>query len=100
MPTGLIANLYGPVEGHRHDAGLLNDSGLLTNLQQVAFSPAGDFLCLYGDPAYPLRPQILGPFREVVLTADMQAFNKAMSEVRISVEWLFGDIANYFKFVD
>ena len=100
VPNGLIANLYGPVEGRRHDAGLLNDSGLLNTLQQVAFSPAGDVLCLYGDPAYPLRPQILGPFREVVLTADMQAFNKAMSEVRISVEWLFGDIANYFKFVD
>ena len=23
-----------------------------------------------------------------------------MSSVRISVEWLFGDIVNYFKFVD
>ena len=23
-----------------------------------------------------------------------------MSRLRISVEWLFGDIANYFKFID
>jgi len=23
-----------------------------------------------------------------------------MSEVMVSVEWLFGDIANYFKFLD
>jgi hypothetical protein len=23
-----------------------------------------------------------------------------MSEVRVSVEWLFGDISNYFKFID
>ena len=23
-----------------------------------------------------------------------------MSEVRVSVEWLFGDILNYFKFLD
>ena len=30
----------------------------------------------------------------------MKMFNKAMSRLRISVEWLFGDIANYFKFVD
>lgn len=30
----------------------------------------------------------------------MMAFNKGMSEVRVSVEWLFGDIANYFKFMD
>ena len=30
----------------------------------------------------------------------MCAYNKSMSEVRVSVEWLFGDIANYFKFLD
>ena len=30
----------------------------------------------------------------------MQQFNKSMSEVRISVEWLFNDIVNYFKFMD
>ena len=30
----------------------------------------------------------------------MKEFNKAMSSVLISVEWLFGDIVNYFKFVD
>ena len=29
----------------------------------------------------------------------MQAYNKAMSNVRSSVEWLFGDIINYFKFM-
>ena len=23
-----------------------------------------------------------------------------MSEVRVAVEWLFGDIVNYFKFID
>ena len=30
----------------------------------------------------------------------MQAYNKAMSNARSSVEWLFGDIINYFKFMD
>ena len=30
----------------------------------------------------------------------MIQFNSAMSPLRASVEWLFGDIANYFKFVD
>ena len=30
----------------------------------------------------------------------MQQFNKSISKVRISVEWLFNDIINYFKFVD
>ena len=30
----------------------------------------------------------------------MKAYNTAMSAVRSSVEWLFGDIINYFKFLD
>lgn len=103
IPNGLIANLYGPVEGCRHDAGMLKDSGLLEILERQALNPRGDILCIYGDPAYPLRPQLMAPYRlgEVpVLTQDMQAFNEAMSSVRVSVEWLFGDVSNYFKFID
>ena len=30
----------------------------------------------------------------------MMNYNKAMSEVRVTVEWLFGIIKNYFKFID
>ena len=30
----------------------------------------------------------------------MKSYNTAMSTVRSSVEWLFGDIINYFKFLD
>ena len=30
----------------------------------------------------------------------MKAYNASMSAVRSSVEWLFGDIINYFKSLD
>lgn len=30
----------------------------------------------------------------------MALYNRAMSEVRIAVEMLFGNILNYFKFID
>ena len=30
----------------------------------------------------------------------MEEFNASMSSVRTSVEWLFGDLMNYFKFLD
>ena len=30
----------------------------------------------------------------------MEDYNKAMREVLVSVEWLFGDIINSFKFLD
>ena len=40
------------------------------------------------------------PYRGVGITPQMEAFNNSMSSVRTSVEWLFGDIVNYFKFID
>ena len=86
--------------GRKHDSGLLADSGLQPVLEQHAVSPAGHPMCLYGDPAYPLRVHLQAPFRNVNLTPQMMAFNKCMSEVRVSVEWMFGDIANHFKFMD
>ena len=42
----------------------------------------------------------MAPFRGAALTAQMEAFNDSMSNVRTSVEWLFGDIVEYFKFMD
>ena len=69
-------------------------------LQQHAFSPNGIPLCVYGEPAYPLRVHVQTPFRNHPLTDEMIVYNKSMSSVRVSVEWLFGEIVKYFKFVD
>ena len=88
LPNGLIENLYGPVEGRRHDAGMLKDSGLLNDLSRAGFNTRGEVLCLYGDPAYPLRPNLMRPYCQgdvPVLTPEMEAFNTAMSSVRVSV---------------
>ena len=57
-------------------------------------------MCIYGDPAYPLRIHLQAPFRNRVLTPQMLAYNGSMSAVRTAVEWLFGDVINYFKFLD
>ncbi|CAB3977112.1 Hypothetical predicted protein [Paramuricea clavata] len=101
IPNGLIANLSGPWEGRMNDARILGESGLMQDLRQHAFAPDGTPLCLYGDPAYPLRVHLQQPFRNnAALTEDMRQYNKAMSSVRVSVEWLFGEITKYFKFVD
>ena len=59
-PNGMIANPFGPVESRRHDSGMLGDSGLLNELRQYARGPEGNTLCIYGDPAYPLRPRTNG----------------------------------------
>ena len=82
-PNGLIVNLFGPIEGCRHDSGMLRISGLMENLQDKMTRGDGNIYSLYGDPAYPLRPQLLCPFKGAHLTEEQKIFNKRMSAVRI-----------------
>ena len=99
-PNGLVANLYGPVEGKRHDSMMLAMSGLLPSLTQHAIDRNGNPLCIYGDPAYPHRPQLQTAFKGANVTPIQNQWNHAMNKTRTSVEWVFGDIINYFKFLD
>ena len=41
------------LEGRKHDAGMLRDSHVLDDLELHAYSPTGQVMCVYGDPAYP-----------------------------------------------
>ena len=91
--------MYGPIEGRRHDAFMLAVSGVCEKLQQLE-DVNGDVYVVYGDPAYGLNRNILAPFRGAALTEDEKRFNKAMSKVRVSVEWGFGKICQYFAFLD
>ena len=79
---------------------MLTDSGLLNDTGNFTFSPAGQPMCVYGDPAYPLRSHLQVPYRQGHPTQQMEDYNKAMSAVRVSLERLFGDIINSFKFLD
>ena len=99
-PNGLVANLFGPVEGKCHDSAMLARSGLHEKLQQLDILANGNPVCIYGDPAYPHRPQLQAPFKGAWLIPEQQKWNKAMSSVHVSVEWIFGDILNYFKYFD
>ena len=54
-------------------------------------------MCIYGDPAYPLRVHLQGRFRDAYLTPQKQLYNQSMNSVRTSVEWLFADVQNYFQ---
>lgn len=99
-PDGLIAHLYGPIEGRRHDSGILRESNLMHSLQNLPSRPAGGQYCLYGDPAYPLRPQLITPYQHEPLSAQERQFNCEMSSGRIIVEWGFAKVLQYFSFVD
>jgi hypothetical protein len=97
-PDGLIANLFGPMEGRRHDAALLAESELLNRIR--FHTTRNTPLCLYGDSAYPLSPYLMCPYKGAVLTQEQEAFNRGMSSGRECVEWMFGKIVQEFAFVD
>ena len=97
-PNGLIAHMFGPIEGRRHDAHMLRESGLLDKLRPLT-RPNGDPYVLYGDPAYGVSRNIISPFRGQLTASEME-FNKSMSAVRVSVEWNFGKVTQLFAFLD
>ena len=98
LPNGLIGHLTGPYEGRKHDSSMLRESGLLPQLRQNA-TFNGNPLCIYGDPAYPISVHLLSPVRNPNTQLEID-FNREMSKLRVEVEWLFGDLKNFFKFID
>ena len=56
------------LKGRRHDAAMLWDCQLLHSLQILAFDVLGQSVCIYGDPAYPLRIHLQAPVRNRMLT--------------------------------
>ena len=87
-------------EGGMMQACWQTQDSLMTFKLLLTLLNLGNPYCIYGDPAYPLRVHLQAPFRNRALTPQMMDFNQSMSSVRESVEWLFNDVTNYFKFLD
>ena len=94
-PSGMIANFFGPVEDKRHDCVILGMSGLLQTLQRYSHCSNGEVLLIFGDPAYPLRRNLLPPYNGTQLTQEQVDFNSSMSKVRVTIEWMFGEIIRF-----
>lgn len=92
--------MFGPVEGRRHDSGILRESGLYGELERYAVGADQQVVCLYGDSAYPASPHLRAPFKGAALSDEQKQFNSDMSAFRVSVEWQFGKVAQQFAFLD
>jgi hypothetical protein len=99
-PDGLIVLMFGPINGSRHDSYMLSVSGLLVQLRDMMPLEDGTIYCLYGDPAYPINDYIFGGYRNAPEGSEQAEFNTRMSKLRICVEWSFGEITKYFKFLN
>lgn len=99
-PNGLHAHLFGPIEGRRHDARMLAESQILQAMNNWPMNAQGEPFAVYGDQGYPIRAQLISPFRGAGLTPEQQWFNSTMSKFRQCVEWGFNEIVKNFAFVD
>jgi hypothetical protein len=78
---------------------LYKESGLDDNLRSSLVISNRQFH-LYGDPAYILRPYWQVGFKGSSTTPEEIAFNASMSKVRVTAEWAFRDVEQYFTQVD
>lgn len=101
-PDGLIACLFGPIPGSRHDSFMLTESRLLDQLKTFIPEdlPVGETFSLYGDPAYPQSSYLFGACPNAQPNSPEARFNAKMSSVRQCVEWGFKEVSSLWPLVD
>jgi hypothetical protein len=62
-PDAIIIHAFGPMEGRRHDATLLKESGLTDTLEKHFWGLNGERYYVYGDPAYQTAGHIMSPYK-------------------------------------
>lgn len=98
-PDGLIALLFGPIPGSRHDSFMLLESGLIPLLWQL-MPAGGPIFALYGDAAYGQSRYLFGGYRNAQPGSYGAKWNKKMSRVREVVEWMYKEVITNWAFLD
>ena len=98
-PDGMIVHAFGPLEGRMHDWTLYVKSELDEMLPYV-LNYGNEKFCLFGDSGYNERWYLIVPFSGTSMNPPQQLFNKSMSSVRITIEWIFKEIKLYYSTVD
>jgi nuclease HARBI1 len=60
----------------------------------------GNQYCIYGDSGYNLRPFMEIPYQGSNFSEEQKYLNKAMSASRITVEWIFKEVKQYWSAMD
>lgn len=98
-PDGFCLHAFGPTEGRRHDWFLYTASGIESLLDELLFIDGTQY-CIYGDSGYNSRSFLEVPFQGTTLTSGQSAFNRAMSAARVTVEWHYKELKQYWTTVD
>ncbi|ETP44713.1 hypothetical protein F442_08745 [Phytophthora nicotianae P10297] len=98
-PDGLIAHLYGPFPGRNHDSKLFKDSKIS---ERIRNDSRFQQYMIYGDQAYGNDDVLTSPYAGEVenLSREQRQVNVSMSRVRVSAEWSYGQVTNYWTALD
>lgn len=97
---GLVADLSYPVSGRRHDAFALRESKLNERMAECQTERRREeHGVVYGDAGYPVWSHIIGASKGANMADQQIRSNRAMSSLRITVEWMFGGIQNICPFL-
>ena len=94
LPNGIIANVWGPAEGRRHDWYMVAESEIQQPIRDLNAGFSTNF-CTYGDKGYMQSDFIMAPFKGNVSSAEKQ-MNDDMVMARMSVEYGFLKVGQYF----
>ena len=79
---------------------MLQETGLRSDLRRIAWYNM-EPVYVYRDLAYLLGLHLQALFRNMQFSPQMVLYyKKGMSKLQVAVEWLFGNIGNYFEFID
>ncbi|CAB1107407.1 unnamed protein product [Ectocarpus sp. CCAP 1310/34] len=90
-----LTRCWGFLGGTIHSPDGINFGVLYSSFNDAAGAP----YYIYGDPAYQVSPWLMAPYKGLLSVAEV-AFNRAMSRVRVTVEWGFGRVVALWPFVD
>ena len=89
--------MHGPFAGSRNDKEMMKKSRFGRRFYRWCVLN-NEYYVVYGDQGYVMEPCVIVPFCRIGARSHERRFNRAMSKVRISVEWGFGEVARYFAF--
>lgn len=98
-PDGIILHAFGPMEGRRHDWTLYLQSGIAEESESCLLINGKQYF-IYGDSGYNRSAYLEVPYQGAALQDWQIAINTAMSSGRITVEWLFKQVKQYWTVAD
>ena len=92
-------DLFGPIFGRHHDLIMVRESNINNRMRDLQIGHENQYT-MYADKGYVDLTHLVAAYHGAHLTQPQIQINGVLSLVRVTVEWCFGKIAEYQKYLD